>query len=163
MVNIIKNGKSIIDLKIVNRYIEKNKKQVPQYLYFRCGTIHLNYSLRKIGRTFTLQKELLKTEMDHDEVDYNNYKDKKDEWLPYVKQDVICTAFPYARYSRAMEEITGFSMKDSLSPPGLGWKLFNILRSEEGEPLNTYNDKYLRWFVRQSIKGGRVCAFNQYY
>ena len=21
----------------------------------------------------------------------------------------------------------------------------------------------MRWFVRQSIKGGRVCAFNQYY
>ena len=22
-------------------------------------------------------------------------------------------------------------------------------------------DKYMRWFVRQSVKGGRVCAFNQ--
>ena len=21
----------------------------------------------------------------------------------------------------------------------------------------------MRWFVRQSIKGGRICAFNQYY
>ena len=21
----------------------------------------------------------------------------------------------------------------------------------------------MRWYVRQSIKGGRVCAFNQYY
>ena len=62
-----------------------------------------------------------------------------------------------------MEEITGFSMKDCLSLPGLGWKYFNSLRTEEDEPIYTYNDKYMRWFVRQSIKGGRVCAFNQYY
>ena len=62
-----------------------------------------------------------------------------------------------------MEEITGFSMKDCLSLPGLGWKYFNSLRTEEDEPIYTYNDKYMIWFVRQSIKGGRVCAFNQYY
>ena len=62
-----------------------------------------------------------------------------------------------------MEEITAFSMKDCLSLPGLGWKYFNSLRTEEDEPIYTYNDKYMRWFVRQSIKGGRVCAFNQYY
>ena len=62
-----------------------------------------------------------------------------------------------------MEETTGFSMKDCLSLPGLGWKYFNRLTTEEDEPIYTYNDKYVRWFVRQSIKGGRVCAFNQYF
>ena len=50
-----------------------------------------------------------------------------------------------------------------MSLPGLGWKYFNSLRTEEDEPIYTYNDKYMRWFVRQSIKGGRVCVFNQYY
>ena len=124
---------------------------------------HLNYSLKKLGKTFRLQKELLKTEMNHDEIDYNNYKDKKDEWLDYVKQDVLCTAFSYARYNKAMEEITGFPMKDCLSAPGLGWKYFNSMRDEEDEPIYTYNDKYMRWFVRQSIKGRRVCSFNSYY
>ena len=90
-------------------------------------------------------------------------KIKNDEWLDYVKQDVLCPAFSYARYSKAMEEITGFPMKDSLSAPGLGWKYFNSIRDESNEPINTYIDKYLRHFVRQSIKGRRVCAFNQYY
>ena len=75
---------------------------------------HLIYSLKKFGTTFNLQKELLKTEMNHDEVDDKNYKDKVNEWLPYVKNDVLCTAFSYARYIIAMEEITGFSMKDCL-------------------------------------------------
>ena len=101
--------------------------------------------------------------MNHDEVDYNKYKDKINEWLPYVKNDVLCTAFSYARYIKAMEEITGFSMKDCLSAPGLGWKSFNSMRDEHDEPIYTFNDKYLRWFVRLSIKGGRVCVLNQYY
>ena len=34
-----------------------------------------------------------------------------------------------------MEEITGFSMKDCLSLPGLAWKYFNSLRTEEDEPI----------------------------
>ena len=58
--------------------------------------------------------------MNHDDVDGNKYMNKKDDWLPYVKQHVFCTAFSYARYSKAMEEITGFSMKDCLSLPVLG-------------------------------------------
>ena len=163
IVSIIKNGKGIIELKVFNGLIQKNDKQIPQYLHFRCGMTHLNYSLKKLGKTFRLPKELLKTEMNHDDIDGVNYKDKKDIWLPYVKNDVLCTAYSYARYIKAMGEITGFSMKDCLSLPGLGWKYFNSLRTEEDEPIYTYNDKYMRWFVRQSIKGGRVCAFNQYY
>ena len=163
IVDIIKNGKGIIELKVFNGLIHKNNKQIPQYLHFRCGMTHLNYSLKKLGKTFKLPKELLKTEMDHDDIDQHNYKDKKDIWLPYVKNDVLCTAHSYARYIEDMKEITGFSMKDSLSLPGLGWKYFNSLRTEEDEPIYTYIDKYTRWFVRQSIKGGRVCAFNQYY
>ena len=148
IVKIIKNGKGIIELKVLNDYIEKNKKQIPQYLHFRCGMTHLNYSLKKLGKAFKLQKELLKTEMNHDEVDGNKNKDKINEWLPYVENDVLCTAFSYARYIKAMEEITGFSMKDCLSLPGLGLKYFNSLRTEEDEPIYTYNDKYMRWFVR---------------
>ena len=54
-------------------------------------------------------------------------------------------------------------MQDCLSLPGLGRKYFNSLRTEEDEPIYTYNDKYMRWFVRRSTKRGRVCAFNQYY
>ena len=169
IVNLIKNGRSIIELKVFNGYIEKNKKQIPQNLHLRCGMIHLIYSLKKLGKTkgIKLQKELLKTEMNHDEVDGKNYKDEINELpyssLPYVKNDVLCTAFSYARYFKAMEEKTGFSMKDCLSLPRLGLKYFKSLRTEEDEPMYIYNDKYMRWFVRQAAYGGQVCAFNQYY
>ena len=134
IVKIIKNGKVIIELKVFNGLIHKDNKQIP----FRCGMTHLNYSLKKLGKTFKLPKELLKTEMNHDDIDANKYKDKKDIWLPYVKNDVLCTAYSYARYIKAMEEIPGFSMKDCLSLPSLGWKYFNSLRTEEDEPIYTY-------------------------
>ena len=62
-----------------------------------------------------------------------------------------------------MQKVTGFSVKDYLSAPGLGWKYFNSMRDENDEPIYTCNDKYMGLFIRQSIRGGRVCAFNQYY
>ena len=46
-VDIIKNGKKFIELKVFDGLIHKNNKQFPQYLHFRCGMTHLNYSLKK--------------------------------------------------------------------------------------------------------------------
>ena len=51
--------------------ILKKIKKMPQYIHFRCGMINLYYSSKKLGRTFKLQKELKKIEMNHDEIDYN--------------------------------------------------------------------------------------------
>ena len=79
IVNTNKNGKGIISMRIFNGYIQNNKKQIPQYLIFRCGMTHLNFSLKKLGKTFILQKELLKTEMNHDEIYADNWRDKKDD------------------------------------------------------------------------------------
>ena len=58
------------------------KKQIPQYLVFRCGMAYLYYLVKKLSRNFILPKELLKTEMNHDEIDENNWRDRKDEGLP---------------------------------------------------------------------------------
>ena len=137
IVTIIKNGKGIISLKIFNGYIEKNKKQIAQYLIFRCGMTHLNYSLKKLGKSFILPKSLLKTEMNHDDTDGDNYKDKKDIWLPYVKMDVLSVSYCYARYCGSTVELSGFSMKDCLSLPGLGFKYFNSLITDQDEPIYT--------------------------
>ena len=43
-----KNGACLISLKIFNGYVEE-KKQIPQYVHFRCGRVHINKSLRKIA------------------------------------------------------------------------------------------------------------------
>ena len=73
--------------------------------------------------------------MNHDEIDGYNYKDKKSDWLDHVKQDVLCTAFSHARYYTAMQDITGFPMKDCLSALGLFKKQFNSMRDESDEPI----------------------------
>ena len=39
----------------------------------------LNYSLENLGRTFNSQKVLLKTEMNHTEIDEKNWRDKKSD------------------------------------------------------------------------------------
>ena len=101
IVDVIKNGNGIIELKVIIGYIEKNKKQFSRKFHFRCGMTHLNFPLEKLGKNIKLQKELLKTELNHYEIDGNNYKDKINERLPYVKNDVLCTAFSYARYIKS--------------------------------------------------------------
>ena len=40
---------------------------------------HLNYSLKKLGKTFKLPKQLLKTELDHDNINENKWRNKKNE------------------------------------------------------------------------------------
>ena len=62
-----------------------------------------------------------------------------------------------------MEELTNFGMKNSLTLPSLANKYFNSLRNENYESIYTYNDAFMRNFVRKSIKGGRCIAFNQHY
>ena len=51
-VDIIKNGKGIISLKVFNGLIYKNNKKIPQYLHFRCGMTHSNYSSKKNRKDF---------------------------------------------------------------------------------------------------------------
>ena len=60
IVDIIKNGKGVISLKIFNGLIYKNNKQIPQYLHFRCGMTLLNYSLKKIRKDFQITKRTIK-------------------------------------------------------------------------------------------------------
>ena len=69
--------------------------------------------MKKIGKSFTLQQSSLKKEMDQDEIYEDTWEDKEHECLPYLKNDVLLTAFSYAKYSKSMEELTGFGMKNS--------------------------------------------------
>ena len=159
---VIKNGSGIVSLKIFNGYVDQSRK-VPQYVHLRCGLLHIKDSLENIGKSYELQPCLLKQELEHDEIFNDNWEEKENQWLPYLKNDVLSTAFSYARYSKGMKELTGFGMKNSLTLPSLANKHFNSLRNESDEPIYTYNDELMRHFFRQSIKRGRCSALNQYY
>ena len=162
VVKLIKNGAGIVCLKIFNGYVDPVKK-IPQYVHFRCGRVHINQKLRKIGESYKLQESLLKKELEHDEINEDTWEEKENEWLPYAKNDVLSTAFCYARYTMGMEELTEFGTKNSLTLPSLANKNFNSSRDENDELIYTYTDPFMRNFVRKAIKGGRCNAFNQHY
>ena len=121
----IKNGSSIVSLKIFNGYVEKTKS--PQYAHFRYGRVHICISLKQIGISYKVKSSLVKQGMNHDEIYEDTWEDKEREWLFYLKNGVLSTAFCYARYSKGMEELTGFGMKNSLTLPSLANKDFNSL------------------------------------
>ena len=159
---LIKNGSGFVSLKIFNGYVDQNRK-VPQYVHLRCGLLHIKDSLKNIGKSYEIQPCLLKQELGHDEIFEDNSEEKENQWLPYLKNDVLSAAFSCARYSKGMEELTGFGMKNSLTLPSLANKYLNSLKNASNEPIYTYNDEYMRHYVRQSIKGGCCSALNQYY
>ena len=60
-----------------------------------------------------------------------------------------------------MEKLTEFAMKNSLTLPSLAYKYFNNLGNENDETFYTYNNEYISYFVRKSLKGDRCVALNQ--
>ena len=119
--------------------------------------------MKKIRERYKVQPSLLKQEMEHNEIYEDTWEEKENNWFPYVKNDVLLTAFCYARYTMVMEECTNFGMKNSLSLPSSANKYFNSFRDENDEPIYTYADPFLRNFVRQGIKRSRCNAFHQHY
>ena len=115
-VNFIKNGKGFTSLKVYTRNVKMSEKKL-QSITFRCGMTHIISGL-KTGFYIWFTKRVF-LEKDQDEVFEDTWKDKKDVWLEYVKSNVLCTAFSYARYSKRMQVFTGFGMKSGLTLPNL--------------------------------------------
>ena len=138
-----------------------NTVEVPQYVKFTCTKSHIKGSLEKIGREYGLQPELLKGEIEHSVINKNNFAELRHIWEPYLISDVLCLDFKYARHSMEMQKISGFGITDCLTEASLGWKCFGTYNKDR--EFYTFNDKYVRNFIRKSIKGGRVGAFIRYF
>ena len=122
VVNLIKNGAGNVSLEIFNGYVDENKK-IPQKVHFRCGRVHINRSLKKIGESYKLQPCLLKQELEHGEIYADTWEAGENEWLPFAKNDVLSTVFCYARNTMGMKELTFFGIKNSFTLPSLAKKI----------------------------------------
>ena len=60
-----------------------------------------------------------------------------------------------------MQNMKGFGNKNCLIEASLGWKCFGIYNKDR--EFLTFNDKYVRDFIRKPIKSGRVAALNRYF
>ena len=157
----IKTARGLISLSFRCGFKTINTVEVPQYVKFTCSNSHIKGSLEKIGREYNLQPELLKGEIDHSVINKNNFVKLRHIWEPYLVSDVLCLPFIYARHSMEMQKMSGFGIKDCLTEASLGWKCFGTYNKDR--EFYTFNDKYVRDFIRKSIKGGRVGAFNRYF
>ena len=73
--------------------------------------------------------------MEHDDFYEYTWEAQEIEWLPSLKNDVLSTAFCFARYTMGREELSNFGMENSLTLPALANKCFNSLRDENDEPI----------------------------
>ena len=76
----------------------------------------------KTGESYKLQSCLLKQELEDDEIYEDTWEARENEWLLYVKNDVLSTAFCFARYIMGLEELTKFGLKNCLTLPSLANK-----------------------------------------
>ena len=76
-----------------------NTVEVPQYVKFTCSKSHIKGSLEKIGREYGLQPEILKGKIEHSVINKSNFAELRNIWESYLKLDVLCLAFIYARHS----------------------------------------------------------------
>ena len=67
----------------------------------------------------------------------------------------------YARHSMEMQSMSGFGIKDSSTEDSLGWKCFGKINKDR--EFCTFNDKYVRAFIRRNLKGGRCAALSRYF
>ena len=65
--------------------------------------------------------------MEYNEIYEDTWAAREKEWSPYVKNDVISTAFCYARFTKVLEDLTNFSMKNSKTLLSLPNNKFNSL------------------------------------
>ena len=97
------------------------------------------------------------------EISENTWESRANKLIPYVKNDVLSTAFSYDRYKLGIEKLTIFGMKNSLILSSLANEFLNSSREESDEAIYVYTDPFMRNFLRNSIKCGRYNAFSQHY
>ena len=121
----------------------------------------MKVSVEKIGREYGLQPELLKGEIEHSFINKTNFSELRLIWEPFLKLDVLCLAFIYARHSMKTQKLSCFVIEDCLTEASLCWKHFETYNKDR--EFFTFNDKYVLDFIHRSIKSARVGALNRYF
>ena len=137
-----------------------NTVEVPQYVIFKCTESHINCSLEKIAEEYSLQTELPKGKCEHSVDDRINCVSLKHTSEPYLKLNLLCLAFIHVRFSMEKKAMSGFGIKNFFIQSSQGRKCFGTYI--RGREFYTFNNKYVRVFIRKSNNGGRVAVLNRY-
>ncbi|ESO90371.1 hypothetical protein LOTGIDRAFT_164298 [Lottia gigantea] len=111
----------------------------------------------------------------------DNWESLRHEWEPYAKRDTLCLGACMIKYNKVMKEVVFQNISNNLTAPSLslrGWcylyhydkemveeEWYETTRmvpkhteKENVEKVYSHTHPFIRHFIRQSIKGGRVSA-----
>ena len=127
-----KTEKEIISLKVFKGFTQNNKKQISQYLHFRCAVIHLNCSFKKLGRHLS-----------------HNYGYILDVLASLKIQEIV------KRGSKVKEIYEGviYRNKFEISPFGQVFdKLFDLRHKYKGDGHDVMH-LFVKWFINSFFRG----------
>ena len=152
-----RNHKLTKQIKVKDKEV-RVKVYPKQNISLRCTMQHVNTKLSKWGESFNIPENLRKINFEITKINKDNYKEKENEWLPYLKNDVLSLACCMMLYNEMMIDISNLNMQTSLSLPGLTFSSWMNKMNKKEEKIYSSADKYTRYFIRKSVKGGRVAA-----
>ena len=139
----------------------ENNREIPQYMKFVCSKVHISGSLRKIQKESGIEPQLLKGEMDHNDITLSNYREREKFWKPYLIDDVLGLAAVVAKHGNKIQKITGVLFKNSLTESSLAWSTLGNYIKQLGKIFYTPKNKHIRDFIHKTVHGGRVVALNR--
>ncbi|ESP02035.1 hypothetical protein LOTGIDRAFT_157165 [Lottia gigantea] len=142
------------------------KKWKRQNINFTCSYQHESSSLAAWGKSSNLPMNLRKIE-DVNIAKYikDNWESLRHEWEPYAKRDTLCLGACLIKYNQAMKKTVFQNVSNNLTAPSLSLKdkvlkeeEFRQIEKQNVEKVYSHTHPFIRYFIRQSIKGGRVSA-----
>ena len=129
---------------------------------FVCSKVHISGSLRKIQKEYDIQPQLLKGELDHNDITLSNYKEREQFWKPNLVDDMLGLGAVAARHANKIQKLTGVSFKNSLTESSLAWSTLGYYIKQSGKTFYTpKKNKFVRDFIHKTVHCGRVVALNR--
>ena len=78
---------------------------------FACSKCHISGSLKSIQKEYNIQPDLMKSEINHDLVNIDNYKDCENLWRAYLIDDVLGLSYVVAKHGNSIQKSLGSHIK----------------------------------------------------
>ncbi|ESO88560.1 hypothetical protein LOTGIDRAFT_165343 [Lottia gigantea] len=153
-----------------------------QNISFTCSFKHQSTSLAAWGNSSNLPMNLRKiTDINIAKFTKETWESLRPEWETYAKRDTLCLGACLIKYNQAMKITVFQNVSNNLTAPSLSLKGWYYLyhynkemvekpyyertilvpkhtEKENVEKVYSHTHPFIRHFIRQSIKGGRVSA-----
>ena len=146
---IIKTSSGLTKLGFKAGSVKYNVVENPKYMKFVCSKCHISGSLKDLQKVYKIQPNSMKGEIDHNVINFSNFKDFENSWKPYLIDDVLGLAYVVAKHRNHIQKITCVSYKNSSTEASLSWSCLSRYLKEDNKVLYTPKNKYVRHFIKK--------------